>query len=77
MRERGLLNGQKWPHFVATRTYDANRARYNQEQEIACAGKGQTGSRHQNGADDKHTPPPDPIGSRCEVEGNYSIAEQR
>jgi len=77
MRKGGLLDRQKRPHFIATWAYDANRTRKNQEQEIARAGEGYSRSRHQNGTNNKHAPPPDPIGASSEVKGDDSIADQR
>jgi len=53
MREGGLLNRQKRPHFIATWAYDTNRAGENQKQEIVREGESQTGSSLQNGADDE------------------------
>ena len=61
MRKRGLLNRQKRAHFVTARTYDAKRAGDNQEQKILGAGKGQACRRHENGTNNKHAAPANPI----------------
>jgi hypothetical protein len=77
MRERGLLYGQKWADFVATRTYYADGPSDNQEKQIPRNSKSETRSRHQNGADDQHPAPPYAIRSCGEVQRNDRIAEQR
>jgi hypothetical protein len=76
MRERGLLYGQKWADFVATRTYYADGPSDNQEKQIPRNSKSETRSRHQNGADDQHPTTPYPVSSGGEIERNDRIAEQ-
>ena len=77
MRERGLLYGQKWADFVATRTYYADGPSDNQEKQISCNSEGETRSRHQNRANDQHPPPPYTVSSGREVQRNDRISEQR
>ena len=77
MRKCGLLIRQKRLHFIAAWADDANGARENQKKEITCAGEGNTGSSHENGANDKHAPSSNPIGASSEIEGDDSIAHQR
>src|SRR5260370_1324129 len=77
MRKRGLLNREKRPHFVTAWADDANRASDNQQQKILGEDKGQARSRHENGSDNKHAPPADPIRPRRKKEGNHNIAEER
>ena len=76
MRQRGLLDRKKRPYLVAAWADDADRPGRDQEHEVAGGGKGQACGSHEEGADDQHTPPPDPIGSGCEVEGNDRIPHQ-
>ena len=54
MRERGLLYGQKWADFVATRTYYPDGPCDNQEKQIPGASERQTRSRHKNGTRNQH-----------------------
>ena len=77
MRKGRLFNRQKRPHFIAAWANNANRAGENQKQEIVREGESQTGGGHQNGADDEHAPPPDPVGASSEIKGDDSISEQR
>ena len=77
MREGGLLNRQKRPHFIATWAYDTNRAGENQKQEIVSERESQTGSSHQNGADDEHAAAPDSVGAGSEIKGDDSIPDKR
>src|SRR5260370_37368165 len=77
MRKRGLRKREKRPHFFTAWADDPNRASDNQQQKILGAGKGQARSRHENGSDNKHAPPADPIRSSREQEGNNNIAEER
>src|ERR1700686_2690117 len=76
MRERGLLYGQKWADFVATRTYYADGPSDNQEKQIPRNSKSETRRRHQNGADDQHPAPPCATRSCGEIQRNVRIAEQ-
>ena len=77
MRKGGLLNRQKRPHFIAAWAYDANGAGENQKQEIMREGESQTGSSHQNGADDEHAPSPNSVGAGGEIKGDDSIPDER
>src|SRR6266566_301248 len=60
MRQRGLLDRKKRPYLVAAWADDADRPGRDQEHEVAGGGKGQACGSHEEGADDQHTPPPDP-----------------
>ena len=77
MRKYGLLDRQKRPYFIATWAYNTNRAGENQKQEIVREGESQTGSSHQNGADDEHAPSPDSVGTSGEIKGDDSIPDKR
>ena len=77
MRKGGLLNRQKRPHFIATWAYNTNRASENQKQEIVREGESQTGSSHQNGADDEHAPSPDSVSASGQIKGDDSIPDKR
>ena len=52
----------------------ANCAGDNQKQEIAREGESHTGRGHQDGAYDKHAPPPDAIGASGEIKGDYRVS---
>ena len=77
MRERGLLDGQKWAYFVAAGTYYAYGPSDNQEKQISCASESETRSRHKNGAHNQHPAASDAVSSRGEIERNHRVAEQR
>jgi hypothetical protein len=77
MRKRGLLNREKRSHLIAAWAYNANGARENQKQEIVSERESQTGSSHQNGADDEHAPSPNSVGAGSEIKGDNSIPDKR
>src|SRR5438093_10961008 len=68
LRQRGLLDREKRPDLVATRTDNADRPGDDQEREIAGGGERQAGGRHEHGTHDQHTAAPDPVAVRPEVE---------
>jgi hypothetical protein len=77
VRKGGLLNRQKRPYFIAAWAYNANGARENQKQEIVSERESQTGSSHQNGADDEHAPSPNPVRASGEIKRDNSIPDER
>ena len=74
--ERRLFDRQKRTHFVAAGADHANRPGDNQEKKVAGAREGETRCGHQNGADDQHAPPPDPVGARREIERDHGIPDE-
>jgi hypothetical protein len=75
VRKGGLLNRQKRSHLIAAWAYDTNGAGENQKQEIVSERESQTGSSHQNGADDEHAPSPNSVGAGSEIKGDDSIPD--
>src|SRR3982074_807116 len=77
VRKGGLLNRQKRPYFIAAGAYNANGTRETREKKIVSKRENQTGSCHQNGADDEHAPPSDPVRASREIKGDDSIPGER
>jgi hypothetical protein len=62
---------------MAAGAYDANRARDNQEEEVASTGERNTSARHEGGTHNQHPSPPMAIGPGRKKQGDDYITRKR
>src|SRR6202011_818065 len=75
--QRRLFNRQEWPDLIAARADYANRARDDEKEKIVRERERQTGCRHQDRADNQHSPATDAVRSSRQEKRYRDVPGQR